>query len=369
MLFGKRGEQRMQNLGSGGGNVFLGFNSNGQLTMSTDAISTDAALRNSDIFSCANLIASDVSSARFILKGLQDDPLLNLVGRHPNQLTNAFTFWQSVVLNLLLNGNSYCGIWRTNDGRPTKLEFVPNAQTNVLMTDDSQQLFYQFIFNDGRSPVVLRSKDVLHFRLLSKDGGVIGLSPLLALASEVKLQNQTDKLLMTTLMQSINPSGRLTVAKGLLDKEAKDNIRTEFEKANTGVNAGRLLVLDSTMTYDSSSGIDADVLKILSGVDWTRQQIAKVFAVPKDMLDAESEHSNIDQIRGLYATCLTRYTNPVTSELTSKLCLPGQSFGLDIEPAIDPDGSALEGRMSTAVKNGLYSQDQAQQILANAIRG
>jgi hypothetical protein len=61
MIFGKRGETRTRNLGSGG--TDLGFAIiDGQLTISSTSISPDKSIKNSDIYSSINLIASDIAA-------------------------------------------------------------------------------------------------------------------------------------------------------------------------------------------------------------------------------------------------------------------------------------------------------------------
>lgn len=366
MLFGKRGERRNLNLGSGANNVQLVMQ-NGQLVPIASGVNATAAIQNSDVYSVVNLIASDVASLPFETS-IADQNLMNLLTVNPSPLYSSYSFWQTVYCNLLLNGNSFVAIWRdpmTN--RPTKLELLINMEVNVLMSDDSQHLQYDIRFFDDRPDTIVDSQDILHFRLLPANTTtqlmVLGTSPLMSLANEVEIQNNTNNLTLTSLVKSINPSGILTINKGLLDHQAKENVRTEFEAANSGANAGRPLVLDQSTTYKSVA-IDANVLNLLKGTDWTRQQICKAFGVPSDLLQMESEHSNISQIMTFYAACLNRYINPITSEIQNKLVtLPGEKVTMDSSPITDPDNSLFENRMANLVKNGVITSDMALTIL------
>ncbi|GGL55865.1 phage portal protein [Sporolactobacillus putidus] len=367
MFFGKRGEKRSLNLGSGANNVQLVMQ-NGQLVPIASGVNATAAIQNSDVYAVIDRISSDVATAAF--KTNIPDPNLNyLLSVNPSPIFSPYNFWQTVLVNLLLNGNSFVLIWRdpiTN--QPTKLEILINMEVNVLMTDDSQQLFYDIRFFDDRPDTLVASQDMLHFRLLSANTTtqlmVLGTSPLMSLSKEVEIQNQTNNLTLTSLAKSINPSGILTVNKGLPGKAEKENIRREFEAANSGTNAGRPLVLDNLTTYKSVA-IDSNVLNLLQGTDWTRQQIAKAFGLPSDLLQMESEHSNIQQIMTYYAACLNRYMQPITSEITNKLAtLPGEIVALDVSSITDPDNSAIETRMANLVKNGVITSDQALAILS-----
>lgn len=367
MLFGKRGERRSLNLGGGANNFSLALK-DGQLVPVQSGVNATQAIQNSDIYSCINLIASDVASCKF--KTSKPDPNLNyLLSTKPNDLFSPYSFWQTVLANLLLNGNSFVAIHRDIEtDQPTSLELLINMEVNVLMTDDSQRLYYDIHFFDNRENITVASQDILHFRLLPANTTtqlmVMGTSPLMSLAQEVNIQEQSNKLTLTSLLKSINPSGILTVNKGLLDSKAKENIRTAFEKSNTGSNAGRPLVLDQSTTY-ASTAIDPNVLSMLNGTDWTRKQICKAFGIPVDMLQTtESQHSNIEQVMTFYAACLNRYIYPITSELTLKLAtLPNETVKMDTSNVTDPDNAVFEDRLAKLVKNAVITPNYAMQLL------
>lgn len=366
MFFRKRSETRDLNLGNGANNVQLAL-VNGQLTPVQSGVNATEAVNNSDIYSVINLIASDVSSANFKIN-VPDHNLSYLLSRHPNDIFSPFTFWQTVLCNLLLNGNSFVLIWRDPlTKRATKLELLINMETNVMMTDDSQNLVYQINFFDDRPQTIVSSKDILHFRLMPTNVTtqlmVMGVSPLMSLADENEISKQSNKLTLSSLLKTINPSGIITVNKGLQGKDEKENIRRQFEEANGNGNIGRPLVLDPLTTYKSVS-IDPNVLELLKGTDWTRQQVCKAFGIPTDLLQMESEHSNIQQILVYYASCLSRYMNAITSEINSKLCdYPNETVTLDTSAITDPDNSAFETRISNLVKNQVITAEAAMTIL------
>lgn len=62
-----------------------------------------------------------------------------------------------------------------------------------------------------------------------------------------------------------------------LGPEAKDNIRKQFDEANTGDNAVNTIVTDDTMDISNLS-LNTDVLKLVNSNDWTTRQIAKALA-------------------------------------------------------------------------------------------
>lgn len=358
-------EKRTMNLGSGSNSFSLAM-VNGQLQPVANGMNAGEAIKNSDVFSCINLISSDVASAAFKIN-MQDDNLNYLLSVHPNNLYSPYQFWQTVLVNLLLNGNTFVVIWRDPaTGMPTKLELLINLEVNLRLADDGQDIFYDINFFDSRPGTTVEAKDMLHFRLLatnlSTQYEVMGTSPLLALADEAMISKQSNKLTISALMNTLNPTGFITVP-GQIDKTKKENIRNSFIEQSSGDNSGKPIVLDQTAKYDTAH-VDPNILKLLDGVTYSKKQIAKCFGIPSDMLEMESEHSNIQQIMSFYAACLNRYIFPITSEITNKLCdIPGEKVTMDASAITDPDNSLFQTRMCNLVKNGVITPDYATSIL------
>jgi len=149
-------------------------------------------------------------------------------------LTSRYNFWQTVVLEILLSGNAFVVI----DGK--ELRYVPNQNVMLDLTNDV--LTYQITpFGDYQGGTYQASA-VLHFKIMAHGVNgteLIGHSPLESLANEIQQQEQANKLSLATLAQAINPTSIIRVPEAILSPESKNNVRSEFEKANTGSNAGR----------------------------------------------------------------------------------------------------------------------------------
>lgn len=315
--------------------------SNGVPIVETNFVSAEAAFRNSDVYAAVSLITSDVATCTIKMPEPWDG-----LFQTPNNLTNGFAFWQTIVASLCLTGNSYVTIDRDGNNNPTRLECLPPDNVSITLTDNAAGLLYTVHYDDERDDRVYNAENMFHFRLMSfgdQNAQYIGVSPLKALNHELNVQDRSVKMSLSALSHAINPNYTLTAPEGVLDPEIKNNIRDEFEAQNTGTNAGKAIVLDQGLQLGTLK-VDVDIVKELQNVDWTRKQIAKVFGLPADMLNLESAHSNIDQIRSFYATSLNRYVGPIVSELTAKI---GSKISYDISPAVDPDGST---RLNNLIK-------------------
>lgn len=335
--------------------------SNGQI-LPNHLVSAEYALKNSDVFAVINLISSDVASST-----ISAQQPFEKVLQQPSQLISGYNFWQSVTASMLLSGNAYVIVTRDSSNIPTSLELVPPSDVNVILADDSNSLSYQVNYQDGRGTVSYPSNNMLHFRLLStgsnQTDSLIGISPLQSLAQSVNMQDFAGQLTLSTLKNAINPSVRIKVAEGALSAEEKEATRTAFEKANTGVNAGRPLVEDQLYSFDTLQ-INSDVAKFLSTMDFGKTAVAEAFGVPSNYLNgAGDEQSSLDMVKSLYRNTLRRYTMPLEGELTAKL---GVAVDFDESSAVDADNSTLISQIQQLLSGTTpaITALQAQQMLA-----
>ena len=107
-----------------------------------------------------------------------------------------------------------------------------------------------------------------------------------------------------------------------------------------------------------------NIASLLNQVDWTRDQIAKVYGVPDSYLNGQGDQqSSITQIGGQYAKSLNRYVQAIISELNDKL---HANISADIRFAIDAMGDQYASTISNLVKGGTIAGNQARFILQNS---
>lgn len=320
-------------------------------------VSADSAMRNSDIRTALTIISSDVARVTFHSPDANINKLLNA----PSRMTGRFSFFQSMVAQMLIDGNAYA--LRRKDAQSEFWEFVKPSGVSPKLADDGQSLIYEFRFGhpeeqDLTDEHAVSASDVIHFRLMGVNGGLLGRSPLEALQSELSLQSTSTKLALSVFSRAITPT-ILLKAHAKLKDESKQQAKKEFIAANTGEHAGEPLIMDENFDFQQLE-VKSDVATLLDSTNWTRQQIAKVFMIPVDSMGSESQHSNIDQIRGQYNTALGRYIAPIVDELALKL---GVKITPNVREAIDLDGSQIEARTAELVKNQVISPDVGLEIL------
>ena len=322
-------------------------------------VTADQALQNSDLYSLISQLSADLALVVFRTPSQRMQNFL----ANPSTDTNGFSFWQGMFAQLLLDGNAYAYRWQNDNGVDLYWEGLRPSQVNVYKDLDGQGLLYDVDFDEPNIGPMnnIPQGEMIHFRLMSKNSiGIKGYSPLRALANELAIKNKSNDLTKNALDQSVMAPGILTIqGAGLLDSNKKAARSRAFVRQQKN-SANGPIVLDDLETYQPLE-IKSDVAKLLAQVDWTSRQVAKVYGLPDSYLNgAGDQQSSLDQENDQYAKALKRYVGPIVSELNSKL---NTTVTPDMRPSVDAVGDNYAGKISSMVKNGAISANQAQFIL------
>lgn len=323
-----------------------------------DYVSAEIALRNSDIYSTVFQLSADLASSKLITSNSRNQGMLN----NPTTWSNAYSFWQAVYAQLLLGGEAFVYRWRNQNGIDVRWEYLRPSQVGVFALPDFSGLYYNISFD---SPFVgvkqgVPSNDMIHFRLLSQNGGATGVSPLRSLSSELQIKKSSDKLTITALDKSVLAPGVLNIkGGGLLNAKLKAKRSLEFMNQVQNSNGGPV-VTDSLEEYTPLE-LKSDVSRLLAQADWTSKQIAKVYGIPDSVLNGTGDQqSSLKMIGGEYAKSLMRFGNAVTSELSNKQSSP---VTIDIKPAIDPVNDDYTTNVNEFIKSKMLTPEQGIWVL------
>lgn len=322
-------------------------------------VSADIALQNSDIYSVVTQLSGDLATAKY----KADRPRAQNILDYPSSTANPRGFWQSMFMQALLNGESFAYRWRNANGVDVRWEYLRPSQVSVFLLEDGSGLTYNVSFDEPQLGVLnnVPQNDMIHLRLYSKNGGKTGMSPLSALSNEIDIKNLSNDLTKNALSQSVTSPGVLKInnEKGLLNWKLKASHSREFMNQMKASNNGPI-VIDGLEDWTPLE-INSNVASLLSSVNWTSTQVAKVYQVPDSYLNGTGDQqSSLDQIKGNYANTLNRYAQAIVSELDDKL---SASVTADIRPAIDPLGDDFATTLAGLTKNGTIANNQATWVL------
>ena len=321
-------------------------------------VSAETALKNSDLFSIVSQLSNDLATAKLTTSRKQMQGIVD----NPSNNTNRFNFYQSIFAQMLLGGEAFAYRWRNDNGRDMKWEYLRPSQVSFNQLDNQNGLYYNITFDDPRIPPKqhVPQSDILHFRLLSVDGGLTSVSPLMALGRELDIQKACDKLTLNSLKNALNANGILKIkGGGLLDFKTKVSRSRQAMKQMEG----GPLVLDDLEDFTPLE-IKSNVAQLLKQADWTTGQFAKVYGIPENVVGGQGDQqSSLEMSSNVYSKAVARYLRPFLSELSQKLSC---DVDADIFPAVDPTGANYISRINSMVKSGTLAQNQGLYILQQA---
>lgn len=321
-------------------------------------VSAETALKNSDLFSIVSQLSNDLATAKLTTSRKQMQGIVD----NPSNNANRFNFYQSIFAQMLLGGEAFAYRWRNDNGRDMKWEYLRPSQVSFNQLDNQNGLYYNITFDDPRIPPKqhVPQSDILHFRLLSVDGGLTSVSPLMALGRELDIQKASDKLTLNSLKNALNANGILKIkGGGLLDFKTKVSRSRQAMKQMEG----GPLVLDDLEDFTPLE-IKSNVAQLLKQADWTTGQFAKVYGIPENVVGGQGDQqSSLEMSSNVYSKAVARYLRPFLSELSQKLSC---DVDADIFPAVDPTGANYISRINSMVKSGTLAQNQGLYILQQA---
>ena len=321
-------------------------------------VSAETALKNSDLFSIISQLSNDLATAKLTTSRKQMQGIVD----NPSNSANRFNFYQSIFAQMLLGGEAFAYRWRNDNGRDMKWEYLRPSQVTFNRLDNQNGLYYNITFDDPRIPPKqhVPQSDILHFRLLSVDGGLTSVSPLMALGRELDIQKASDKLTLNSLKNALNANGILKIkGGGLLDFKTKVSRSRQAMKQMQG----GPLVLDDLEDFTPLE-IKSNVAQLLKQADWTTGQFAKVYGIPENVVGGQGDQqSSLEMSSNVYSKAVARYLRPFLSELSQKLSC---DVDADIFSAVDPTGANYISRINSMVKSGTLAQNQGLYILQQA---
>lgn len=279
------------------------------------------ALKNSDIWTAVTLLARDIAMLDIKVKegGVYKDKnrLEYLLNRKPNNFYNGYMLKYIVMMNALLTNHGYIKIERNPNGGVYELYHIKTSNCHLRIDEYSGVYFYEI--TNGNNIMNVPFEDVIDIKPFSVDG-VNGLSVLDALHEDISTQKFTKRFFANFFANGGNSSGLLKIKDGKLNQQARDKLRDEFQRANSGEdNAGKVLVVDSTMDYEQLE-INSSLLDVINKNDLPTKAIAKAFQIPLSKFGMEMTNTSMKDVNNDYLkNCLGGYMKTIEAELNFKL--------------------------------------------------
>jgi HK97 family phage portal protein len=306
---------------------FLAWAASAEPTASGEQVTLNTALQQITVNACVRVLSGAVASLPLYVYELTaggrqidyDHQLARMLRWEPNDEMTAFTLWESMVGALALTGNCYAEIQRDAGGRAVALWPLHPQLTEPVRTT-AGDLAYDT--TDGMTLGQMRripSADMIHVLLFSLNG-LKGLSPIQMARQGIGLARAAEKYGARFFGNGARPSGVLTNAGTLTDKQ-KAEMKETWNQTQGGEHQGSIAVLPGAWTY-TQIGISPEDAQFLATRNFQRSDIAAIWGVPPHMVGDTSRLSNNNaeqQSLSFVTDTLRPYLNRFESEIVRKL--------------------------------------------------
>lgn len=342
MLLATRGGNREVRAEFGSSAIPAWSRYSGMLSHSNKLVTVDEASGLPAVGSAIRLISETTAMLPLLVyRGRLDKKKLakgwqySLVHDRPNQDQSAFDFWQDVSATVESTGNAFIRKVKLGPNAPRveEMYLMDQAQVRAVRDDAGRKVFE--IWNGGRKDI-LTSSEVLHVRGFTIRGGDMGITAIQLhrhfLGSALSLDEYEGRF----FANDASP-GVVIQVEGPPNREQAERIQGYWEATHGGTgNAHKPALLFGNAKLNTY-GISLKDAQFVESQRFGVEQVARIFRVPKSMLELESSTQVPEQE-------MIRFLNlglqPRLTRITSALAADPDFFGTD-DPYPEFDTQAL----------------------------
>lgn len=274
----------------------------GSESSSGEKVTVDSALSIPTVYRCINIKSNAIAMLPFQTFKRSSNgrdrerkhAVSKLLENRPNPYQGPFKFKHLIETHRNTWGNAYINIDWDVAGRPKALWLLNPSKTEPIVDVKTNMLWYVTTLPSGKQTKI-GYHDIIHVTALTMDG-IKGKPPIQVAREAIGSTQAAQKFKGKFYKNGASNSGFLKIP-GMLNPEAKEVIRDEWEKANTGIdNAQRVAVLDAGLEFENISMPLRDA-QFIEGMKYDKAEIATMFDVPLHMVNEldRATHSNIEQ--------------------------------------------------------------------------
>lgn len=354
----------------------------GHEASSGERVTVNSALGVPTVFRCINIRANAIAMLPFQTfkrtnKGRERDrnhAVAKLLERQPNPYQGPFKFKHLAETHRNLWGNAYINIEWGVDGKPKALWLLNPSVTEPYLDIDTNFLWYLTTLPNGEQ-VKIPYHDIIHLTTLSTDG-LKGKTPIQIARESIGSSQAAQKFKGKFFKHGAVNSGFLKIP-GMLNKEAKEKIRDEWEKANTGIdNAQRVAILDAGLEFQSLSMPLKDA-QFIEAMRFDRAEIANIYDIPLHMVNEldRATYSNIEQenlsfLQNTINPSLVQYQEEFANKLFTEREHSKYYINVNLDMILRADTKTRGEFYKIMLDKGVYSINEVRELEErNAIEG
>lgn len=331
----------------------------------TGSFNDENATQISTVYTCIKVLSDTIGRLPLGVysnteKGRLKDKehyLYDILHYNPNDYTTSQAFFSALETHRNLKGNSFARIFRNpSTGNVVRLEIIPPHLVkgyNVV----NGQLYYKILRNkDGEETETVNSNDVLHFKMITKDG-VWGINPIEAL--RLNLSSTWEGLRTIEAFyrnNATNPKVIKSTVSGANQKAMLEALGKFQQEYSGAANAGKMVPLPPN-TEIQELQMNMQDAQFINTIQFNSNQIAALYGVPPHLVGIyeASKFNNVEQLQLNYkVNTIAAIARMYRQELEFKLLTTaerksGKSIEFVLQGLVETDyKSRLEGHRTLA---------------------
>jgi len=331
-------------------------------------INQDTALKVGAVYSAVRLLTDTISTLpadSYIRQDGQRRPFRPkpMWLDNPDSGTTREDHVAQVMMSLLLDGNAFVRVYRSQSGRnaglPTALVVLDPTKVEVRRRADGE---VEFLFDDR---VTISRDDMLHITEIKRPGSLRGISRIEQVKDTLGIAAAMDEFAGRFFGQGSVTSGILETP-SMLTKEQAMQLKDTFEATHRGVSKSHRIGILGGGAKFVKTGVDPEQAQMLESRRFAVEEVARVFRIPQHMLQVaapgvQSYASNEENAIQFSVYTLRPYVAKL--EAAYSRLLPGEAFiKWNMDGLLRGDLQSRYSAYSTALQSGFMSINDVRRL-------
>lgn len=334
-------------------------------------VTADKVIQLAAAWACVRLISESVSTLPLKLykrmpdgsRGTATDhPLYPVLCRSPNSEMTPSRFMLMLVASICLRGNAFIEKRMIGNRVVSLIPLLP--QNMVVKRLDSGQLEYTYTENGNKRVVPV--KTMMHIRGFGLDG-MCGLMPMNTgrdvFGSAMAIEESAAKVFENGMQNS----GFLSSKAALKDNQ-REALRKSISAFTGSKNAGKVMVLEADLTYQSVT-MNPEDAQMLESRAFSIEEICRWFRVPPFMVGHMTKQSSwASSVEGMNLLFLSNTLRPllvnIEQEIVRCLLAGDEDYFAEfsVEGLLRADSAGRSAYYTTALQNGWMNRNDVRRL-------
>jgi HK97 family phage portal protein len=340
----------------------------------TDAevrVTPETALQSTVVLACCRILAETISSLPLHVyrRGeggskdiARDIPLHRVLSFAPNAWQTKFEFFEQMVMNLCLWGNSYTQIKSGRYGAVSELINLHPSRMEVERLENGRLRYMYTNPETGRLEPSTQDQ-IMHVRWTPEPDGIKGMVPVEVAREAIALARACEIHAAKFWANSARP-GMVLQTDASLSPEAAERLRDNWERLHRGVDrAYKTAILTNGLKVEPV-GFTAEQSQFESTRRFQSEEIARVYRLPLRLVQGQSGGNPEIEGQDFVTYTLVPWLRRIESAISRSLIYNDDLFvaEFDVRGLMRGDSNSRAGYYSTMTNLGIFSINDCRRL-------